>query len=109
MTSLDQKLESLSPDQRRLVERWLREQPEPESPAGILRRHATDVCPLSFAQQRMWLLDQLEPGNPLYTMTPTMRLTGPLDIAALARGLNAIIARHEVLRATFPAVDGRPV
>ncbi len=67
------------------------------------------VRPLSFAQQRLWFLDQLDPGHPFYNMPSTLRLRGPLDVAALRNGLDAIVRRHEVLRTAFPAVDGKPV
>jgi len=65
--------------------------------------------PPSFAQQRLWFLDQLAPGNPYYTQTVAVRLTGCLDLGALAATLNEIVHRHEVLRTSFPVVDGRPV
>ncbi|MBV8234189.1 MAG: hypothetical protein JO075_00670, partial [Acidimicrobiia bacterium] len=64
---------------------------------------------LSFAQERLWFLDQLEPGNPFYNVPIALSLKGPLDIVALERSLGEIVRRHEVLRTTFPAVDGRPV
>ena len=113
MSDIREQIAKLSPEQRKLFLQRLQQMPA-HAPAPVLiqhipRRAAAMPAPLSFAQQRMWLLDQLEPGNPLYTLTPTMRLTGPLDVAALERSLNAIIRRHEALRATFPAVDGQPV
>jgi len=65
--------------------------------------------PLSFAQQRLWFLDRLEPGNPAYNIANALLLTGRLDIAVMARVINEIFRRHESLRTTFPTVDGRPV
>ncbi|HSK63754.1 MAG TPA: amino acid adenylation domain-containing protein, partial [Pyrinomonadaceae bacterium] len=65
--------------------------------------------PLSFAQQRLWFLDQLEPGNPLYNTPGALRLLGQLDIAALERTLSEIVRRHETLRTTFQSVEGNPM
>ncbi len=61
--------------------------------------------PLSFAQQRLWFLDQFESGSALYNMPATLRLRGRLDVAALSRAFNDIVARHEALRTTFALVD----
>src|SRR5439155_15533509 len=66
-------------------------------------------CALSFAQQRLWFLAQLEPNSPLYTIPALIRLDGPLDVPALQRSLNEIVRRHEVLRTTFASVDGEPM
>ncbi|MFD7318063.1 amino acid adenylation domain-containing protein [Streptomyces sp. NPDC059883] len=74
------------------------------APAG---RHRT--LPLSFAQQRLWFLDEFESGNPAYNAGGVLRLTGPLDISALSAALSALVVRHESLRTTFDAVDGRAV
>jgi amino acid adenylation domain-containing protein/non-ribosomal peptide synthase protein (TIGR01720 family) len=63
---------------------------------------------LSFAQERLWVLDQLEPGDPTYVIFRAVRLRGALDRGALARALDEIVARHEVLRTTMGAVNGRP-
>jgi amino acid adenylation domain-containing protein len=67
------------------------------------------VVPASFAQRRLWLLDQLEPGSVTYHIPWLLHLDGPLEVDALRRALDAILARHEALRTTFDAVDGQPV
>ena len=63
--------------------------------------------PLSFAQGRLWFLDQLIPGNPFYNMPSALRLAGELDVLALQRSLNEIIRRHETLRTKFKTVNGQ--
>ncbi len=65
------------------------------------------VC--SFAQERLWLLHQLTPGDIAYNVPVAVRLSGALDTAALERSINGIVARHEVLRTVFALVDGRPM
>ncbi|MEJ0096570.1 MAG: amino acid adenylation domain-containing protein [Methylocella sp.] len=64
--------------------------------------------PLSFAQQRLWFLNQLEAGSAFYNMPAAVRLTGKLDVEALRRTLNEIVRRHEALRTRFASVDGAP-
>ena len=65
--------------------------------------------PLSFAQQRLWFLEQLDPGNATYHIPVAYRLTGPLDSTALEQSLNEIVRRHAILRTTFATVDAQPV
>jgi amino acid adenylation domain-containing protein len=65
--------------------------------------------PLSFAQQRLWFLQQLEPASAVYNLAEAVRLEGSLDRAALAFSLATIVARHEPLRTVFPDVDGQPL
>ncbi|HKI03782.1 MAG TPA: amino acid adenylation domain-containing protein [Thermoanaerobaculia bacterium] len=65
--------------------------------------------PLSFAQERLWMLGQLEPGNPAYNESAAVRLAGALDIGALAGTLREIGRRHEALRTTFEESEGEPV
>jgi len=65
--------------------------------------------PLSYSQQRLWFIEQLEPGNPAYNIHAAVRLMGDLDPDLLKRSLEAVIGRHEILRTTFPAVDDQPV
>jgi len=67
------------------------------------------VMPTSVAQQRFWILDQLEPGNTSLNMPLALSLKGDLDTASLKRALNEIVSRHEVLRTTFTSNNGNPV
>ena len=77
------------------------------APLAVASR--TEQPPLSSAQLRHWFLQQVEPASPAYNICDTLRLTGPLDLAALERALSAVIERHEILRTRFPAVGGDPV
>ncbi|HVR06717.1 MAG TPA: condensation domain-containing protein, partial [Thermoanaerobaculia bacterium] len=65
--------------------------------------------PLSFAQERLWFLEQLRPGTPTYNIASALRLRGALDRAALAAALAGVVRRHETLRTTFAVRGGRPV
>jgi len=69
----------------------------------------TEELPLSFAQQRMWFLYQMDRQNPAYNEALTIRLTGRLNIDILEQTINAIIQRHESLRTSFPMVEGKPI
>ncbi len=64
--------------------------------------------PVSFAQQRLWFLEQLAPGEPAYNMPYAFWLKGPLDPRALQRAMDAMVARHAVLRTSIVAYDGVP-
>ncbi|MEJ2688063.1 MAG: amino acid adenylation domain-containing protein, partial [Gammaproteobacteria bacterium] len=69
----------------------------------------TDPLPLSFAQQQLWLIDQLQPGSAAYNIPLLVRIEGELNIAALQRALSEVIRRHEVLRTTFVIQDEQPI
>ncbi|WP_164003037.1 non-ribosomal peptide synthetase, partial [Pyxidicoccus caerfyrddinensis] len=69
----------------------------------------TGRLPLSFAQQRLWLIDQLEPGSPAYNIPSALRISGALDTEALRQSLEALVRRHEALRTTFRDEAGEPV
>ena len=62
--------------------------------------------PASFAQQRLWFLDQLEPGTAAYNLVRAFRITGPLDVSALTSAIRAVVRRHEALRTVFETVEG---
>ena len=80
----------------------------PELPP-IERAPRDRPLPLSFPQERVWFLQQLAPDSIAYNTQMALRFSGPLDPEVYARALTEIVRRHEVLRTTFPAVDGRPV
>ena len=89
------------------IETARRSEPGLEAPSiGRLSRDGD--LPLSFAQQRLWFLDQLMPGSIAYNITGAVRLTSPLNIAALEQSITEVLRRHEVLRTTFRVVDGQP-
>ncbi len=72
------------------------------------KERAARVFPLSFAQQRLWFLDRLEPGNNTHNVFRALHWSGPLDAGALRRAVAEIVRRHEALRTVFPEVDGDP-
>ncbi len=69
---------------------------------------AAEDAPLSYAQQRLWFLEQIAPGTAAYHLPMAERLRGPLDARALEAALLALVRRHEVLRSRFPWSTGRP-
>ncbi|UFP93830.1 amino acid adenylation domain-containing protein [Gloeobacter morelensis MG652769] len=94
-----------------LTQRWLNQLVAPgavtkETPMLLVR---PERLPLSFAQERLWFLEQLEPGNPFYHIALSCCLEGALDVPALERSFNAVVERHEGLRTTFSVADDRPI
>ncbi|HVS00719.1 MAG TPA: amino acid adenylation domain-containing protein, partial [Thermoanaerobaculia bacterium] len=83
-------------------------QPASLGPRPVPRQAGVEM-PLSYAQERLWFLAQLDLTSPAYNMPATVHLRGNLDVASLARSFDEVRRRHEVLRTTFPSVDGLPV
>ncbi|HEX5716215.1 MAG TPA: condensation domain-containing protein, partial [Thermoanaerobaculia bacterium] len=93
-----------------LAERVAAERPAAAAQATlIIPAPRSGPLPLSFAQQRLWFLDQMEPGSPAYSVPSAIRLTGALDTGALERAFDELTRRHESLRTSFQAVDGMPI
>jgi amino acid adenylation domain-containing protein len=102
-------LGDLSPSRRTLLRAMLSEQGIDQEPARqIPRRPDRGPSPLSFAQQRLWFVDQFQPNSPSYNIPVSLQL-GPVDAAALARAIEEVVRRHEVLRTRFVIVDGHPM
>ena len=89
MHSLLERVESLSPSQRELLVKQL--------------------PPMSFAQQRLWFLDQLAPGDAAYNLRSSLRVSGKLDTEALTRTVSELCRRHQILRTSFMSIDGHLV
>src|SRR6185503_186598 len=105
------RLENLSAQKQALFE-LLRKQRQQEraSQAQIVPRPSKRASlPLSFAQQRLWFINQLDPDSPIYNVPLAVRLTGKLDVQALEKTLSEVFRRHEVLRTTFVTVGDQPV
>jgi amino acid adenylation domain-containing protein len=110
MRDITKELAELSPKQREaLLQQLFKKGSEAPQPQVISRRKDSTPAELSFAQQRLWFLQQLEPGSAAYNFPLALRFKGELDVAALKRSLGEIVRRHESLRTTFPIVEGRAV
>ena len=104
------RLAELTDQQRRLLVRRLSKRRRPGADTGIaLQSRDSNTFPLSYAQQRIWFLNQFGSLNSAFNIMEAYRLLGLLDIDALRRSLNEIVRRHEPLRTTFGMVDGEPV
>ncbi|BAY46373.1 amino acid adenylation domain-containing protein [Scytonema sp. HK-05] len=110
MDDTSKKIAPVSPIKRELPELELQ-----NKSADVKRQHTipkkirTESAPLSFAQQRLWFLAQLDTNNSPYHITKTLQLQGNLNVAVLQQSLDAIVAHHEALRTNFLAPDGKGV
>ena len=110
MNELAERIAALSPQQRELLALRLRESEVVATlPSGISRRPVAEQAPLSFSQQRLWFLDQLEPGNSAYNITVPLKLTGRLNVDVLRRSFAEVVRRHEILRTIFVTTDDSAV
>jgi amino acid adenylation domain-containing protein len=106
---LNSNLSQLSPEERVELERRLLRRTHGASKAGIPRRTPGIPCPLSHAQQRLWFLDQYEPGSAVYNIPMAWSLHGRLDLDALQRAFQTLVDRHEALRTTFATLEDVPI
>lgn len=112
MSDFADRLANLSPEKRMLLALKLKSQEQQPSLSKIPvtpRRNGQHTFPLSFAQERLWFLDQFEPQSAVYNIPSAYHLVGALNIAALEGALNEMIKRHEILRTTFSTLNSQPV
>jgi len=109
MSNIADRIAKLPPDRQELLTRLLKQSQLDLSQNLILpRARSSNHAPLSFAQQRLWLVLQLEPDNVAYNVPEVLHLTGKTNVTALAQSFSEIVRRHEVLRTTFQIVNGEP-
>jgi amino acid adenylation domain-containing protein len=110
MSDLLHRLAALSPEKRALLKSMMRNAGETKAHGAVIRpRESSGPRTLSFAQERIWVLTQLEPESHFYNAARAYRIRGPLDEGALRGALQALVERHEVLRMRFTMADGVPV
>ncbi|MBV6623046.1 MAG: amino acid adenylation domain-containing protein [Rivularia sp. (in: Bacteria)] len=107
---INQKIAALSPEKRELLLQKINQKTN-KATANTIKPQSqeSNIFPLSFAQQRLWFLDKLEPGNPFYNIPGAVKLKGKLNITALEQSINEIIQRHQILRSIFKTINGQPV
>jgi hypothetical protein len=99
----------LSEAKRLLLEKRIKGQVKPAAPRnGIRRVGGGPLYPMSFAQERLWFMDQVEPGKAFYNIPTAVLVSARLDIPVLEQAFTAILRRHEALRTVFQLVDGEP-
>jgi len=110
MSDLSTQFAKLSPEKRALLTQRLLQKRNGAAPMETIpRRTDSAALPLSYSQERLWVLEQLEPGALAYNIPLAIRIQGRLNHAALEQSLREIQRRHEILRTTFESLDGRPV
>src|SRR6476660_4783663 len=113
MNKISERISALTPEQRALFEARMKQKglrAEVTAVQTIPRRQDhTATYPASIDQERLWFIDQLQPGNTAYNIFNASRIRGSLNIPIMERVINELIQRHEVLRTTLKSVDGLPV
>jgi amino acid adenylation domain-containing protein/thioester reductase-like protein len=110
MSNLLKQVANLSPEKRELLLQRLNKEGRNHSQPQIKRQNReSNSFPLSFAQERLWFLNQLEPDSSAYNIPTAVRLKGSLNVMVLAQSLNEVIQCHEALRTTFATMAGQPV
>jgi amino acid adenylation domain-containing protein/non-ribosomal peptide synthase protein (TIGR01720 family) len=114
MSELNERIAALTPEQRAVFDLLRKKQPKKPAaaappPGPIPRRPGGGPAPLSFDQERLWFLHQLDPLDAAYNIFALTALRGRLDVPRLSAAVNEVVRRHEAWRTCFPAVDGRPV
>jgi amino acid adenylation domain-containing protein len=106
VADIEKQIANLSPAKQALL---ARRRSQNSSTPAIHRRRGESDAPLSFSQQRLWLIHEMDPDSYLYNVPRFLKLTGKLDLSALEASLNEIIRRHEVLRTKFELKSGEPI
>ena len=105
------RLASLSPEQREALLKQLQKKKsqgaEPRKDGIQVYPRDSQHLPMSYAQQRLWFIDQLQSGSASYNISAALRMKGSLDVEALRMSFDEIVSRHEVLRTTFITEDGQ--
>ncbi|MGB2960773.1 MAG: amino acid adenylation domain-containing protein, partial [Bacteroidota bacterium] len=110
MSDISKQITDLSPEKRKLLELLLKDEGVNLARSVIVpQKRDTDSFPLSFAQQRLWFIDQLEPGSGQYNIPVGFRMVGSLDIRVLEEVIHRIVQRHESLRTVFSSRDDEPI
>lgn len=110
MSKIAERIAKLPPNRQELLARLLKQRQIDLSHAVIMPRvRESNLAPLSFSQQRLWLFLQLDPDNISYHIPEAFRLEGQLSVTALVQSFSEIVRRHEALRTTFQLVSGQPM
>ena len=109
MSNSSRSTTKLTGKRRALLQALLEEEGISLPEASIQHINRQEPIPLSFAQRRMWFLDQLQPGNPFYNMFESFHLKGRLSCAALEQSYNELLKRHAILRTLFTVIHDEPV